>query len=80
MTNVSVFQPQGGPASWQVTMPPRSYINLKQTATSSASVLPALQHFLEDKERQVLKELRGLQAARVGDFLDEVRKLVVATI
>ena len=74
MTNISIFQPKDESASLPVTLP-HTLVMLKRTDVDSESFLPMLQRFLEDKERQVLKKLRGSAAAKEADFLDEVRKL-----
>jgi len=82
MNNISIFQPGGESPTWQTIRSiklPHSLVMLGK-ATGSASFLMELQLFLRDKERRVLKELRGLWAAKVGDFLDKVRKPVIVAI
>ena len=79
MTNISIFQPEDESTSLPVILP-HSLVILKRTDVNSESFLPALQRFLEDEDRRVLKELRGSAAAKEADFLDEVRKLIATTI
>jgi hypothetical protein len=76
MTNISIFQSEGEPGSRMLT---HSLVMLSRTDTGSALFFPALQRFLEDGERRVLKKLRGPTAALVANFLDEVRKPIITT-
>ena len=77
MANVSIFQPAERPASSGLILLPHTFVTLKGLDTSAASFLPALRRFLED--RHALRELSGLAAAEVADFLDEVRKPIGVT-
>ena len=71
MVNVSILQSEDCPGS-SITLPD-SFVALKNTNTTSDLFFQVLDQSLKDEKRQVLKELKGLAAAEVADFLDEVR-------
>ena len=79
MVNISILQSEDDTASSPITLPD-SFVALKITSTASKLFFQALEWFLEDENRKGLEELRGLAAAEVANFLDEVRKLVAITV
>ena len=79
MVNISILQPEDDTASSLITLPD-SFVALKNTGTTSDLFSQVLERFLKHKECKTLKNLSGLAAAKVADFLDEVRKLIVITV
>ena len=78
MVNISILQPEDGPAGSPVILP-CSLVALRSEDPASEAFVTALRRFLEDEKRKVLKKLRGLAAAEVADFLDEVCKPAATT-
>lgn len=78
MTNITILQPKDQSASSTVTLP-NSFIALK-AGIGSEPFFQVLQQFFESKGHRVLGKLRGLEAAEVADFFDEVRKPIAIVI
>jgi len=72
MSHISVFQPDDPTSPGPVVLS-RYFLALKDADSSSSSLLPELQRFLDEKGYHGLDRLRGSQAAEAADFFDKVR-------
>ena len=80
LTRITVFQPKGPTANSPKALP-RNYLTLKNTPAGSKEFPRALRLFLLDLEQlETLRKLDGPSAAKVADFLDEVRKYITSII